>query len=35
MAKKKPKNTFIEIDYTTEATPRATTPDGIPVFCAH
>jgi hypothetical protein len=35
MAKKKPKNTFIEIDYTTEATPRATTPDGIPVFCAY
>ena len=35
MAKKKPKNTFIEIDYSTEATPRATTPDGIPVFCSH
>ena len=35
MAKKKPKNTFIEIDYTTEATPRATTPDGVPVFCAY
>ena len=34
MAKKKPKNTFIEIDYETEAEPRATTPDGIPVFCA-
>lgn len=35
MAKKKPKNTFIEIDYSTEATPRDTTPDGVPVFCAH
>jgi len=35
MAKKKPKNTFIEIDYSTEATPRATTPDDVPVFCAH
>lgn len=35
MAKKKPKNTFIEIDYSTEATPRETTPDGVPVFCAH
>lgn len=35
MAKKKATNTFIEIDYSTEATPRAVTPDGIPVFCAH
>ncbi|MDD4450457.1 MAG: site-specific DNA-methyltransferase [Sphaerochaeta sp.] len=35
MAKKKPKNTFIEIDYNTEATPRERTPDGVPVFCAH
>lgn len=35
MAKKKQKNTFIEIDYETPATPRATTPDGIPVFCAY
>lgn len=35
MAKRKPKNTFIEVDYSTEATPRALTPDGIPVFCAH
>ena len=35
MGKKKPKNTFTEIDYSTEATPRATTPDGAPVFCAH
>jgi hypothetical protein len=26
MAKKKPTNTFIEIDYSTEATPRAVTP---------
>jgi hypothetical protein len=26
--KKKPKNTFIEIDYNTEATPRERTPDG-------
>lgn len=34
MAKKK-RNTFIEIDYSTEATPRTTTPDGIPVFCAY
>ena len=33
--KKKPKNTFIEIDYNTEATPRERTPDGVPVFCAH
>jgi DNA modification methylase len=35
MAKKKATNTFIEIDYSTEATPRAVTPDGVPVFCAH
>lgn len=35
MAKKTKRNTFIEIDYSTEATPRALTPDGIPVFCAH
>ena len=33
--KKKPKNTFIEIDYNTEAAPRERTPDGVPVFCAH
>ena len=32
MAKKKPKNTFIEIDYTTEATEELL-PDGVPVFC--
>ena len=35
MAKTKSKDTFTEIDYSTEATPRATTPDGIPVFCAY
>ncbi|MCD8308906.1 MAG: site-specific DNA-methyltransferase [Clostridia bacterium] len=35
MAKKKPKNTFIGIDYETEATPKATTADGVPVFCSH
>jgi len=35
MGKRKPKNTFTEIDYATEATPRDLTPDGIPVFCVH
>lgn len=35
MAKKKPKNTFTEIDYETTATPKATTADGVPVFCSH
>lgn len=35
MAKKKTKNTFIEIDYETEATPKAKTTDGVPVFCSH
>ena len=35
MAKKKTKNTFIGIDYETSATPKATTADGVPVFCAH
>ena len=35
MAKKKPKNTFTEIDYETTATPKATTTDGVPVFCSH
>ena len=35
MAKKKPKNTFIEIDYDTQAEPRERTPDRVPVFCAH
>ena len=35
MGKKKTKNTFIGIDYETSATPKATTADGVPVFCAH
>lgn len=35
MAKRKPKSTFIEINYSTDATPRANTADGIPVFCAY
>ena len=35
MAKKKVKNTFIGIDYETTATPKATTADGVPVFCSH
>lgn len=35
MAKRKPKNTFIEIDYGTTATPKAMTVDGVPVFCSH
>lgn len=34
MAKKKTKNTFIGIDYETEATPKAQA-DGVPVFCSH
>lgn len=35
MGNKKAKNTFIDINYNTEATPRTTTPDGIPVFCVY
>ena len=35
MAKKSKRNTFNEINYSSEATPRAITPDGISVFCAH
>lgn len=35
MAKKKPKNTFTGIDYETTAMPKATTVDGVPVFCSH
>jgi hypothetical protein len=35
MAKKSAKSNHVNINYNTAATPRATTPDGIPVFCAY
>ncbi|MDR1630080.1 MAG: site-specific DNA-methyltransferase [Oscillospiraceae bacterium] len=35
MSTKKPKKAFIEINYSTEAPPRVTTPEGVPVFCSH